>query len=287
MRSPGAGGAIVAATDFSDDAGNAVRRAALLAARHGATLEVLHVVSRSSLEALREWLPPGTAERLVEDAGRALEETAAAAPPGKARLAVGEVLDEILAACARASLLVVGARGVNPLRDAILGTTAERLAGRCTAPILVVRGAPRGEYGRVLVALDLLPGSAGLVEAALAIAPGALIAAAHAYDVPFEGALQRAGVSSAEVDRHRLDAAARARGAIEAIGASAGAPGIVPMIERAHAARHVVESQRSLGADLVILGKRRRGALESALLGSVTRHVLADAAADVLVLDAG
>ena len=283
MPSPDAG--IVAATDFSDDAGNAVRRAAMLASQHGAVLEVLHVVSRSSLDALREWLPPGAAERLVDDARHALDETTAAVgAPATPRLAVGDVLEEILAACAGASLLVVGAHGLNPLRDAILGTTAERLAGRCAPPILVVRASPQAEYRRVLVALDLEPGSAGLVEAALRIAPGALVAAAHAYDVPFEGALQRAGVSAAAVDSHRVEAAASARAAIEALGAAAGAAGIVPMIERAHPARHVVDSQRTLGADLVVIGKRRRGAVESMLLGSVTRHVLADAESDVLVV---
>jgi nucleotide-binding universal stress UspA family protein len=197
---------------------------------------------------------------------------------------LGDVLDEILAACRGASLLAVGAHGLNPLRDAILGTTAERLAGRCAAPILVVRAAPQAEYRNVLVGLDLLEGSQRLVEAALRIAPGALIAGAHAYDVPFEGALQRAGVGLAEIDRHRVAAAAKARAAIEALGEAAGATGIVPVIERAHPARHLVDAQRSLGADLVVIGKRRRGAVESLLLGSVTRHVLADVGADVLVM---
>jgi nucleotide-binding universal stress UspA family protein len=280
-------GMIVVATDFSHDAGNALRRAALLAKRQGAPLEVLHVVDRSSLDALRQWVPGGVAEKLIEDAHSLLNEAvASAAAPAKSVLAVGDVVDEILAACARASLLVVGAHGLNPLRDAILGTTAERLVGRCSPPILVVRAAPQTEYRNVLVALDLLPGAAGLVEAAVRIAPGALIAGAHAYEVPFEGMLHRAGVGPAVIDRHRIDAATKARAAIEAMGAAAGATSIVPMVERAHAARHIVDSQRSLGADLVVIGKRRRTAVESVLLGSVTRHVLADAEADVLVLRA-
>jgi nucleotide-binding universal stress UspA family protein len=281
------GGTIVAATDFSEDAGNAVRRAAMLASRHGMAFELIHVVSAASLDALREWVPPGCADRLVADAQRLLDEAArAAGGRAKPRLAVGDVLEELLAACARASLLVVGAHGLNPLRDAILGTTAERLVGRCTAPILVVRTAPKAEYRHVLAALDLLPGSARLVEAAVRIAPGALIAAAHAYDVPFEGALQRAGVEQTRIERHRAEAAAKARSEIEALGAAAGANGIVPVIERAHAARHVVESQRRLGADLVVIGKRSRSAFESFLLGSVTRHVLADVDVDVLVVNA-
>ena len=276
---------ILAATDFSSDAGHALRRAALLAKRQGEPLDVLHVVSRPSLDAVREWVPAGVAERLVEDARRLLDEAAAsAAGAAKARLAVGDVVDEILAACAQASLLVVGSHGLNPLRDAILGTTAERLVGRCTPPILVVRAAPQAEYRSVLVALDLLPGSAGLLEAALRLAPQALIAAAHAYDVPFDGMLQRAGVDTAVIDRHRVEAASQARAAIEALGAAAGAKGIVPIIERTHAARHIVDTQRSLRADLVVIGKRRRSTVESVLLGSVTRHVLADAEADVLVV---
>ena len=279
---------IVAATDFSQDAGNALARAVLLAKRQGEPLEVLHVVSRPSLDALREWVPVGVAERLVEDARQLLEQAVrSAGAAATARLLVGDVLEEILTVCNRASLLVIGAHGLNPLRDAILGTTAERLVGRCRGPILVVRAAPEAQYRSVLVALDLLPGSQRLIDAAIGIAPGALMAAAHAYDVPFDGMLQRAGVEGAAVDRHRIEAATKARAAIEALGAAAGGAHIVSIVERAHPARHIVETQRSLRADLVVLGKRRRGALESILLGSVTRHVLADAAADVLVVDAG
>jgi nucleotide-binding universal stress UspA family protein len=278
---------IVAATDFSRDAGNALARAALLAKRQGEPLEVLHVVSRVSLDALREWVPVGVAERLVEDARQLLEQAVrSTGVAATARLLVGDVLEEILTVCNRASLLVIGAHGLNPLRDAILGTTAERLVGRCRGPILVVRAPPEAQYRSVLVALDLLPGSARLVDAAIGIAPGALMAAAHAYDVPFDAMLQRAGVEAAAVDRHRIEAATKARAAIEALGAAADAR-IVPIVERVHPARHIVETQRSLRADLLVIGKRRRGALESMLLGSVTRHVLADAAADVLVIDAG
>jgi len=58
---------IVAATDFSADAGNAVLRAAMLAPQLGGRLELLHVVDRSALDALRLWVrtPADVAERLV------------------------------------------------------------------------------------------------------------------------------------------------------------------------------------------------------------------------------
>lgn len=43
---------IVVATDFSADAGHAARRGAMLA---GQQLELIHVVSRPSLDAVRHW----------------------------------------------------------------------------------------------------------------------------------------------------------------------------------------------------------------------------------------
>ena len=279
---------IVAATDFSEDAGNAVRRAALLARLHGIELEVLHVMSRSSLDAVREWVrkPSDCADRLVEEARRILEESAASAgTPASARLALGEALDEIASSCARDRLLAVGARGLNGLRDAILGTTAERLVGRSACPILVVRKTPQGNYRKVLAAVDLLAGSEDALAMAAAIAPEAKMAAVHAFDVPFEGALHRAGVAPEDVEGHR---AAAFRKALEAVrGLSAAAvrdPDLfLPIVERGYPARLVLEHAHGLGSDLIVIGKRSRSPVEALVLGSTTRHVLANAGCDVLV----
>ena len=58
------------------------------------------------------------------------------------------------------------------------------------------------------------------------------------------------------------------------------------MVERGDAARLVIERERALGADLIVIEKRARSSVEALLLGSVTRHILADAGCDVLVLPA-
>lgn len=108
----------------------------------------------------------------------------------------------------------------------------------------------------------------------------------HAYDVPFEGALQRAGVSSADIDRHRAEAHRVAISEIESMSAAAlGDPfALLPVVARGDASRLILDERLSLGADLVIIGKRRRSAVEALFLGSVTRHVIADADCDVLVV---
>ena len=282
----------MAATDFSPDAGYAVSRAAILASQHRASLELLHVVSRSSLDALREWVrtPADFAEQMVEDIRRLLEEGAAdiARSTGiaaTARVEIGDVTDAVLSHCDHADLLAVGAHGLNPLRDAILGTTVERLVGRCRRPILVVRRPP-AVYRNVLVPVDLLAGSHNGLATAARISPEARITVIHAYDVPFEGALVRAGVSAAEIDAHRAQAFQKALDAIGKLSESVGGgPGrFLPMVERGDAARLVIERERSLGADLIVIEKRARSSVEALLLGSVTRHILADAGCDVLVL---
>ena len=278
---------IIAATDFSEQAQNAVARASQVASLHRVPVEVLHVLSRPALDAVRDWLEPGTAERLVEEVRVQLERTAAAAPSTAShRLIIGDAFADIVASCTSGALLAIGAHGVNPLRDAILGTTAERLVGRYEGPILVVKKPPSAAYRNAVVGLDLLPGSEALLESAIRFAPDASLAAAHAYDVPFDGALQRAGIPQDTIERYRNEAQNRASSAIlaMALAVAGDAQRVRPITDRTHPARLIVDSARALDADLIVVGKRKRPALESLLVGSVTRHVLADTEADVLVV---
>ena len=52
-------------------------------------------------------------------------------------------MDEILAAAASSDLVVLGPRGVNPLRDFFLGSTAERMARMIECPMLVAKQDPQ------------------------------------------------------------------------------------------------------------------------------------------------
>jgi len=149
-----------------------------------------------------------------------------------------------------------------------------------------VRKPPQADYRNVLVAVDLLPGSENALAMAAAIAPSARIAAVHAYDAPFEGALQRAGVAAHEIDEHRAAAFQKALEAVRSLGAKVGGEPelLLPIVDRGYPARLILEHEHGLGADLLVIGKRRRSAAEALILGSTTRHVLADAGCDVLVV---
>lgn len=282
---------LLAATDFSDDAGNACRRAAMIAREQEAALELLHVISRTSLNMLRGFFPEA-ATGIATNAGQALERLRAElATDGlnvKATVQEGTVTAEILAAMPRAELLVAGARGSSPLRDLMLGTTAERLLARASCPALVVKQPARESYRRVLTPVDFSPYSATVLATAAAIAPTAEIQICHAFDLPYEGKLWMAGVADEEINRYRAEARRQALTDIRELAECLPALELrmaLPAVMRGDPARVILDQETACNADLIVIGKQGHSALEEFLLGSVTRHILADSKCDVLVVN--
>lgn len=286
-------GSLLAATDFSDDGRNAVNRAAMLATEQQARLTLLHVMSGPGLVSLRElFRVPAEAEAtLVADAQSTLDkmtlevaEKTGLAPTSRVR--VGRVQDEILSLSDQTDMLVLGARGMNPVRDAILGTTAERLLRKCAKPILIVKRPPQETYRRVLVPIDFSPYSAGALRMAARIAPRADIRVVHAFEVPMEGKLWLAGVPEDKIQEYRIQARQQALNDIDlliqkTIGNDQRCSRVV---EHGAAVPLILAKEAEHDADLIVIGKHGRSMVEEVLLGSVTRHVLADAKCDVLVV---
>ena len=284
---------VLAATDFSVDGRNAAERAALLAAEQQAELSLLHVMSGPSLESLRAFfhIAQEAEAKLVGDAQRVLNELAAKLVEKTGRqpltqVRVGRVRDEILTASEGADLLVLGARGWNPVRDAILGTTAERLLNKRQRPVLVTKRAPHGPYRRVLVPVDFSPSSTAALALAARVAPKADIIVVHAFEVPFEGSLALAGVSEREMQEYRISARQQALDDIARLEkeTAAEAQHYMRVVEHGGAAPLILAQATERDVDLIVMGKHGRSLVEETLLGSVTRHVLSDATCDVLVV---
>ena len=250
---------ILVATDFSDDASHAARRAAQLATQLAAPMTLLHVMSGPTLRALREIFPnPDDAEtKLIADAQRMLDELSASLARltlGQidktlltAQVKIGNVLDEILLTCAQHDLLVLGAHGLNPLRDLLLGTTAARLLRKSIRPVLVAKLSPKGPYQRVIVPVDFSPHSVQALKTAMYIAPSADITIIHAFDVPFEGKLWLAGVANEEIHRYRIRARQQALSKIgDLVGGLAAAPyRFSHVVEHGDAPRVILEIGRA------------------------------------------
>ena len=64
----------------------------------------------------------------------------------ESRVVAGSTVPAIQRFAVLADLLVIGAQGDHPLRDFLMGSTAQRLLRRISRPILVVRRGPKGPY---------------------------------------------------------------------------------------------------------------------------------------------
>ncbi|MDP1650089.1 MAG: universal stress protein [Rubrivivax sp.] len=285
---------ILAATDFSAPARHAVDRAARLAGETGARLTLMHAVSGSALAELRQWLGAGHAseQQLLDEARRSLEQAAADLAAARhvavqTHLGNGPAVEQInqQADTVDADLLVLGARGSGFLRRLVLGTTAERLLRRATRPLLVVRQSAHEPYRRALVALDFSPWSASALQMARRAAPHARLVLLSAFQVPFEEKLHFAGVDTATISHYRTQSRAMATQRLYAAAHDAGLqPGHwEACVVEGDASQRIVEQEQELDCDLVVVGKHGQSAAEELLLGSVTRHVLAECSADVLV----
>lgn len=283
---------VLAATDLSAPARHAADRAARLARETGAALTLVHALPQRALADLRQWLGADAQARLEASAERELGALAAELHtahrvPVQPLLREGPVLDVLGRAADEvdAGVVVVGARGASFLRRLVMGTTAERLMRRTQRPLLMVRQAPHERYRRALLALDFSPWSAAVLEAARRVAPHARLVLFTAFQVPFEEKLRFAGVDAATVERYRQQARATATQQLHAF---AGRAGLVPgqwdpCIVEGEASMRLVEQEQVLDCDLVVLGKHGQSAAEDLLLGSVTKHVLAEGQSDVLV----
>jgi nucleotide-binding universal stress UspA family protein len=286
---------ILAATDFSAPARHALERAFLIAAETRTPLELMHVVGQGALDGLRHMLglQAGDVERRILGQAQAGLESLAAelghlhGVQARVHLSTGTVLRTLLevAEARAAALLVVGAKGEDYLGRLLLGTTAERLLRRSTRPVLMVRQMPHEAYRRVLVPVDFSPWSAAAIKLASQVAPQAEWVLLHAYEAPFEAKLEFAGVNEADIASYRLTAAQEARTRLDALVDALGLDKTRYPTRVVHgpASRVILSLEQELDCDLIVMGKHGQGMLEELLLGSVTKHVLAESSSDVLV----
>ncbi|HMV54333.1 MAG TPA: universal stress protein [Rhodocyclaceae bacterium] len=288
---------ILVATDLSAPSRHAVERAFLLAADAGSDLEVLHATELDTLDSLREMLGDDMAavkaalhadalarlERLTGDPaihrGIAARTHVAAGNPLATIAARADAMDP--------HLVVLGSRGESFLRYNMLGSTAARLVRKSARhPVLVVKQPPHEAYRSVLVAVDFSPVSPRAIRVARALAPGADLLLAHAFELPYEGKLAFAGVDEQAVRRYVIKDGEIRRERLHALAAATGLKPVDYAARVVHGdpSQHIIALEQEYDCDLIVVGKHGAHIGEELLMGSVTKHVLAQSQCDVLVI---
>lgn len=284
---------ILAATDFSGLGNDAVRRAALLAARENAELLVVHAFPRQSaleaafggaddLSARLRAAAEANADALIE-AGRTVGATRIRAEiaVGSAHRAVADAAETF-----RPDLTVIGAHGKGALVQFFLGGTAARILSQAAGPVLVARRPAEADYVRALAAVDLGPRSEAVLRAALVVAAQARVTVLHAYQAPFEAKLRYKGFPEGDILRYAEIESRAAQRNMDALLAD-------PELAGLDIARRIVhgdpnpalpEAIREQDADLIVVGRHGGSRLGEAVMGSVSRFLAYYAPCDVLIV---
>lgn len=273
---------ILVATDGSSHAMAAVARAATLSAPDRTEIHVVTVVSSQF---------PESVSASVRSAATDIAEAAAAQlRPHAARVSIevvdGEPYEKIVqrARVHAAELVVLGAHSKHP-GTWVLGTTADRVVRRGSAPVLVVRRPGQNRYERPVLATDLSDVSRATVDLASSVLESGIgVRVVHAYRVPFQGFLESA-VPSDQMQEHRAELRAHARERVRELTSwfeHEGHP-VVTVLREGDARRVVVSDLLLTNADIVVVGTHGRGPLPRFFLGSVSEFLLREAPCDVLV----
>ena len=141
---------VLLATDGSEDAALAARAAADLSKETGSELHLVHALSRFPRHSYPGITPEAYSYLLdstYEEARRLLSEEAKRVESGGGRVTEshirrGQFVDEILdlAEEIEAGLILMGSRGLGPIKRLLLGSVAEGVVHHAPCPVLVVRG---------------------------------------------------------------------------------------------------------------------------------------------------
>jgi nucleotide-binding universal stress UspA family protein len=279
--------------DFAPLTDRVVARVGCLPLRAGARVHLLHVVPAHLAGTLRQ--------RATRDAERALSvlctDLRAALPRGitvDRDVRVGAAAAQISDAAHRvgADLVVIGRGGGRGLRDAVLGSTAERVLRQTQTPVLAVRAAVRHAYRSPAIALDALQPRPEVIVPLLDTvgAPYPPITVLHAIDTPFS-TLRYPNLTAGQLRGARAHAKRTATEALriamqEGVAHSHVAPQSAPLwklvIRNGDTRSVIAQGVEQHHVDLLAVATRGRRGLAHAFLGTVAGDVLRRVRCDVL-----
>ena len=286
---------IVAATDFSNPADMASRRAAFLAKELGAELHLIHIVHPLDLYAGSELsfdfqmhyqqVQQQHIKTQLEELAAELRKQYGIVVHSSNR--IGRAHTEIAdyAASINAGLIIAGAQGENSILTKLLGSTALRLLKIAKCPVLIVKNKHTSlqSYHQVVAAVDFSKGSTKVPALASAIAPNAEIEALLIFDSNQEAHMYKAGMDQTLLSEYRAKALMQAEQKLNDILAAQHNKHMTKQILSGYPPEAICARAKALNADLIVIGKHNANNIEDWLLGSVSKAVAHDAECDVLL----
>ena len=269
---------ILIAHDLSRRSSVALERAVQLADQTGAALDLLHVVEDD--------LPAAVIDRRKAEARAVMSDDLSALPePAKAKVEtvvlVGKDYTDILgwAEKSGADLIVLGVHREDALRSVVIGTTAERIIGFGSRPVLIVKKLPAGNYRRPVVAIDFSASARQAAAFAFDLLPESEIRLVHALAMTGDGSQSR-NKAAEKMEKIRSELSAK-------VAAARGhAVSTQLVIHHGSPIAVIRDAVKDGEADLLVVGAQRRSGLTRTLIGEIPEDLLARPPCDILVVHA-
>ncbi|MBK7687758.1 MAG: universal stress protein [Elusimicrobia bacterium] len=218
----------------------------------------------------------------------------------RARAVVVESMDVAGAVLAqavqtKADLIVLGARGLNPVKAIFLGSVSQKILERATVPVWIVRGGGRKKSFHAVLAVDGTPGGERASAFLKRFGPvgGARLSLVHAvlhplaawrpgpFGLPTEAYLSVDLLKQTRADLLTKGRTVLARAAKRWAGRR---PPADILLREGFPAETLLDAAGARGADVIVMGRRGLSRLDRFLIGSVSRKVASHAAGSVLIV---
>ena len=290
---------ILCAIDRSPSSLQAFGYALALARWQSARLNLLEVIEEAPPPGVNraptsDGVPNETRTTLERDLRRVLTARRASDVKVEISLRNGNVVQEILAQAktSRPDLMVIGSHGRGGIQRLVLGSVAEKVLRLATCPVLTVRRGvrlvrrSRSPFATILCPTDFSAAANKAVAYAkrLAQEADAKLILMTAVEWPFGDEVTSGAV--AELQKSIASNASDALTRLLPRPASNG-PRAQAIVAVGKASAAIVKVARARSADLIVMGVSGRGALDVAILGSTTHHVIREGAWPVLTVRTG
>ncbi len=272
---------IVALTDFSAAAEQALDRAAMVAASHHARLRIFYGTDRPDPKFTD---PHARLEQRARQLARRHDIAAVAGGRG-----TGDVVADALAAAAGADLLVMDRRTHCSWMHLLRSSPWARVLRGSRCPVLIVQNTPEGAYQHVLIAVDFSEAAGALVRYAGGLQAEARLELYHAIDRRDEARLRSAEASMQAIQTYRAEVREHARRKMLPLATAFDTRRnrVATVIGAGDPARQLAVQHEASGADLIAVGHTRRWTAMGWLMGSVAVRLVGGVQCDVLVFPRG
>ena len=278
---------IMFATDFSERSDRALRRAVILARAHDAVLEIVHVVDDDRPRRIVDH-EANDARQLLGALSRSLKDLDGVSC--NTQIVQDDPFAGIVKAVAKATpdLLVIGPHRRQILRDAFVGTTAERTIRTASCPVLMVNGPPVGPWRHILQTTDLSETAEKALKLFIGLGLGAKARSSvlTVFDAPALRLAMSDSMGKQGQEDYLNDLRADARQSLAAFIARLGIEQAERVVrpEETTVANEILMAAEELKADLIVVATSSKGTVARMALGSVAGQVLKDARCDVLAI---